>query len=350
MKAQSVSSYALSNALRSVVSKAQTELLKAQQEATTGTVFDVGLALGARSGQTISLRKEYDRLTALTDTNNLISERMKTSQTAIENVINEAQEFLATLTGGATSTEEGKNTIVESAKSSLQTITGLLNSSYAGEYIFAGVNTDVRPVSDFSADGSAAQTAIRTAFETHFGFAMDDPQVADISAADMKAFLDTAFSDEFNETNWSSNWSSASSTVIKSRIAPTELAETSVSANAEGFRKAAMSFTMMAEFGNIGLNDEALSALIDKALDTTTDAIKSVSQSQSTLGIAQARTTNANTRIAAQLNILNNSVRDLEAVDPYEAATRVSALTTQIETSYAMTVRLMGMSLLNYLK
>ncbi|KXF76010.1 flagellar biosynthesis protein FlgL [Paramesorhizobium deserti] len=349
MKAQSVSSYALSNALRSVVSKAQTELLKAQQEATTGTVFDVGLALGARSGQTISLRKEYDRLTSLTDMNKLVSERMKTSQTAIESVIDEAQDFLANLTG-ATSTAGGKNTIVQSAKSALQTTIGLLNSTYAGEYIFAGVNTDVRPVGDYYADDSAARTAVQTAFESHFGFAMDAPQVADISAADMEAFLDTAFADEFSEANWSSNWSSASSTVIKSRIAPTELLETSVSANGEGFRKAAMSFTMVAELGNIGLNDDAFSALIDKALSTTTGAITSVSQSQSTLGIAQARTTNANTRIAAQLNILNNSVRDLEAVDPYEAATRVSALTSQIETSYAMTVRLMGMSLLNYLK
>ncbi|YBV96609.1 flagellar hook-associated family protein [Phyllobacteriaceae bacterium JZ32] len=349
MKAQSVSSYALSNALRSVVSKAQTELLKAQQEATTGTVFDVGLALGARSGQTISLRKEYDRLTSLTDMNNLISERMKTSQTAIENVVDGAQDFLVNLTG-ATSAEGGKITIVESAKSALQTSTGLLNSTYAGEYIFAGVNTDVRPVGDYYADDSAARTAIRTAFETHFGFAMGDPQVADISAAEMETFLDTAFADEFNETNWSSNWSSASNTVIKSRIAPTELAETSVSANAEGFRKTMMSYTMIAELGGIGLNDNAFSALIDKALATTTEAIGLVSQSQSTLGIAQARTTSANTRIAAQLNILNTSVRDLEAVDPYEAATRVSALTSQIETSYAMTVRLMGMSLLNYLK
>ncbi|PYE87684.1 flagellar hook-associated family protein [Phyllobacterium leguminum] len=349
MKAQSVSTYALNNSLRSVVSKAQTELLKAQQEASTGMVFDVGLALGARSGQTISLRKEHDRLSALTDMNKLTSQRMKTSQTAIGGIVGETQKYLGNLTG-ANATPEGRNAIVQSAKAALQTTTGLLNSSYGGEYIFAGVNTDVKPVGDYDADGSAAKAAIGQAFEDHFGFAMNDPKVADISGDEMKAFLNTAFADEFSEANWTGNWSQASSTVIKSRITPTELAETSVSANAEGFRKAAMSFTMVAELGGIGLNDSAFSALIDKALTSTTEAIASVSQSQSTLGIAQDRTANANTRIAAQLNILNNSVLDLEAVDPYEAATRVSALTSQIETSYAMTARLMGMSLLNYLK
>jgi flagellar hook-associated protein 3 FlgL len=350
MKTQSVSTYALQNSLRSVVAKAQAEMLKAQQEATTGTVFDVGLALGSRSGQTISLRKEHDRLSALSDMNKLIGERMKTSQTAISDVIKESQKYLANLTG-ATATPGGKATIVESAKAGLQTTIELLNGSYSGEYIFAGVNTDVKPVGDYYAENSAARTAIRDAFQDHFGFPMTDAaKVATITAEDMKSFLNGDFAAEFSEAGWTDNWSQASSTVIKSRIAPTELAETSVSANAEGFRKVAMSFTMVAELGNIGLNDSAYSALVDKALTTTTEAIASVSQSQSKLGIAQDRTTSANTRIATQLNILNNSVLDLEAVDPYEAATRVSALTSQIESSYAMTARLMGMSLLNYLK
>ncbi|GGA97979.1 flagellin [Brucella endophytica] len=349
MKAQSVSTYALNSSLRSVVSKAQAELIKAQKEATTGTVFDVGLALGSRAGQTISLRKEYDRLTSLSDMNKLTGERMKTSQTAISDVIKESQKYLANLTG-ATSTPEGKTTIVESAKAGLQTMTGLLNSSFNGEYIFSGVNTDVKPVADYYADGSTARASVQQAFEDHFGFGMDDPQVAGITGEQMTEFLDGAFADEFSEANWSENWSQASSDVIKSRIAPTELAETSVSANDSGFRKAAMSFAMVAELGGIGLSDGAFNALVDKALTSTTEAITGVSQSQSTLGIAQDRTASANTRIAAQLNILNNSVLDLEAVDPYEAATRVTALQTQLDTSYAMTARLMSLSLLNYLK
>ncbi|WP_368735617.1 flagellin [Escherichia coli] len=48
--------------------------------------------------------------------------------------------------------------------------------------------------------------------------------------------------------------------------------------------------------------------------------------------------------------MLNSSVLDLEAVDPYEAANRVHALSTQIEASYALTVKLQSLSLLNYLK
>ncbi|MDX7568880.1 hypothetical protein SJ550_25760, partial [Serratia marcescens] len=83
---------------------------------------------------------------------------------------------------------------------------------------------------DYFAAGSPARAAIQTAFQTQFGFPMTDPQVKNITADQMKTFLDTTMTAQFSAGSWSSNWSSASDTVVKSRIAPTELAETSVSA------------------------------------------------------------------------------------------------------------------------
>jgi flagellar hook-associated protein 3 FlgL len=85
-------------------------------------------------------------------------------------------------------------------------------------------------------------------------------------------------------------------------------------------------------------------------MQTTTQAVTEVTASQTTLGLAQSRTSQAVTRITAQQKILNDSVLNLEEVDPYEAATRVNDLKTQIETSYQLTVQLQSMSLLNYLK
>ncbi|KXO74088.1 flagellar hook-associated family protein [Brucella anthropi] len=348
MKAQSISTYGATSALRALVAKNKAEMLKAQQEATTGTVFDVGLSLGSKSGQTVSLRKEYDRLSVLTDMNKLVQQRMNATQTAAGTIIENTQNFLGDLTG-ANNTAESAATIAKSAKSILSSVTGLLNTSYNGEYIFAGVNTDVKPVADYT-EGSAAQTAVRQAFQTHFGFAIDDPQVANITGDEMKAFLEGDFADEFNDANWAANWSDASDTVIKSRISPTETADTSISANADGFRKTIMSAVMVAEFATIGLNNSAFEALTHQAMQTTTTAITETTSEQTTLGLAQSRTEAATTRIAAQQKILNQSVLNLEEVDPYEAATRVNALKTQIETSYSLTVQLQNMSLLNYLR
>ncbi|EEY03263.1 flagellar hook-associated family protein [Brucella neotomae] len=334
MKAQSISTYGATSALRALVAKNKAEMVKAQQEATTGTVFDVGLSLGSRTGQTVSLRKEYDRLSVLTDMNKLVQQRMTATQTAAGKIIENTQNFLGDLAGANNSGETAK-TVAKSARSMLDSVTGLLNTSFNGEYIFAGVNTDVKPISDY-ADGSTAQNAVRQAFQDHFGFAMDDPQVANISGDEMKAFLEGDFAEQFNDANWAANWSDAS--------------DTSISANADGFRKTVMSAVMVTEFADIGLNASAFDALTTQALQITTQAVTETTSEQTTLGLAQSRTEAATTRIAAQQKILNQSVLNLEEVDPYDAATRVNALKTQIETSYSLTVQLQNMSLLNYLR
>ena len=348
MKAQSISTYGATSALRDLVAKNKAEMLKAQQEVTTGTVFDVGLALGSKSGQSVSLRKEYDRLNVLTDMNKLVQQRMNVTQTATNGIIEKTQNFRSELMS-VNSTTESAATIAEVAKSMLHSITGLLNTNYNGEYIFAGVNTDVKPVADYT-EGCPAQAAVRQAFQTHFGFAIDDPQVANITGDAMSAFLEGDFADEFNDTNWARNWSDASDTVIKNRISPTETANTSISANAAGFRKTIMSAVMMTEFAAIGLNSSAFQAMTHQAVQTTTTAISEATSEQTVLGLAQSRTEAATTRIAIQQKILNQSALNLEEVDPYEAATRVNALKTQIETSYSLTVQLQNMSLLNYLR
>jgi flagellar hook-associated protein 3 FlgL len=349
MKTQSVSSYVLANSTRNILAKAQADLVKAQTESTTGFVFDRGLTLGSRTGQSISLRKEYDRLTVLTDTNGVTAERMTTSQNALSNLVTNSQDFLSTLTAMTAGTV-GSAVAADKAKSLMQTATDLVNTSFNGEYVFAGVNTDVKPLGDYAATGNPARAAVLQSFQDYFGFPTTDPQVANISAADMKDYLDTSLSSEFDAGSWSANWSSASGTLVKSRIAPSELAQTSVSANDTGFRQMAMSYTLIAEFGDIGLNKSAFETVVTKATQATTQSITSMADTQSFLGNSQARTTDATDRLTVQLNVLNSSVLDLEAVDPNEAATRVNALTTQIQASYALTVKLQSLSLLNYLK
>ena len=349
MKTQSVSSYMLANATRNIIAKAQADLVKAQQEATSGFVFDTGLSLGSRTGQSLSLRKEHDRLSVLTDSNKLLTERMTTSQNALNSALKGSQDFLGTVIA-LRGSPLGHDVAANTAKGLLQTATSLINTSFNGEYIFAGVNTDVKPVGDYDAAGNPARAAVLQSFEDHFGFPITDPQVATITADNMKAYLDTPFASEFDAGSWSDNWSSASDTLVKSRIAPTELAETSVSANNAGFRQMVMSYTMVAEFGNIGLNQGAFDAVINKAIETTTQANSTLPGVQSALGNAQARTKDATDRLTLQINVLNSSVLDLEGVDPYEAANRVEALRTQIDASYALTVRMQSLSLLNYLK
>ena len=67
-----VSSFSLSSAPRSAVFRIQDELRNAQKEVTTGRFADVGLTLGSRTNQTVSLRVERESAIRIQEANTLI--------------------------------------------------------------------------------------------------------------------------------------------------------------------------------------------------------------------------------------------------------------------------------------
>lgn len=347
LKAQSVSSYGLSNAIRNTILRGQSDLLTAQQEVASGKHADFGLALGVTTGRTISLSKEYDQLKAIINTNGIVASRMDAAQSALSSLVDQAQSFTSSLSG-ARNAANGAALITPLAQGALQNATDVMNTSYGGEFIFSGLHTDVKPIADFSA-GSAAQTAIDNAFQAKFGMAITDPNVSTISATDLKSFIDNELTNEFSGSQWTTNWSSASDQVVQNRIAPQEMADTSVSANNAGIRKLFMAYTMTNVLGSANLNKDAYTTMIDSAMSLTQEGVHEVTTAQSVLGTSQARVTDANTRLNSQVNVLEKSLNSLEAVDPYKAATHVNSLLTQIENSYALTAKLQNMTLLKYL-
>jgi flagellar hook-associated protein 3 FlgL len=347
LKANPVSSYALSNLIRGTIAQGQSALLTAQQEMASGQHADMGLALGVTTGQTISLQKNYDQLSAILDTNGIVASQMDAAQTALSSMVSNAQSFVSSLSG-ARNAVDGAAIITPLAAGGLQGATDLMNTSYGGQYIFGGINTGSPPIANFTATG-AAKTAFENDFQAKFGMAITDPNVSTISASDIQDFINNEVTNEFSGSQWSTNWSSASDQVVQSRIAPQEMANTSVSANDPGVRKLMMAYTMTSELAGANLNSGAYTTVIDSAMSLTQEGINSITTAQSVLGTSQAQVTDANTRLTAQSNVLQTSVNNLESVDPYQAAMRVNSLLTQIETSYALTAKLQNMSLMNYL-
>ena len=68
------------------------------------------------------------------------------------------------------------------------------------------------------------------------------------------------------------------------------------------------------------------------------------------IGSAQAHIENASARNAAEKTALEISRNELVAVDPYETATRLEAVRNQLDTLYALTVRMSRLSLAEYMK
>ncbi|MFH1793342.1 MAG: flagellar hook-associated family protein [Pseudomonadota bacterium] len=348
MKSSYVSSTAISQALRYSMMKMQSELVSAQKESTTLRVADVGLALGARTGETVSLARDVSRLNGIVDSNALVSSRLSSTQSILSQLTERAETLRSTLSAAASGSVE-RGVVQADGAAMLGLLTSTLNTSINGQYLFAGINTDVKPVADFSDPASANKVAFDTAFQAYFGFTQTDAAAATITSTQMDDFLTNVVEPQFLGAGWDTNWSSATDEAIVSRIALNETTETSVSANITGIRKLAMVAAITSELMQGPLNTGAMTALSERALTLVNEGIAEVTAQQTMTGVTQQRVTSASERIETQVNLFEQTISDLESVDPYEAATRVSALTSQIETAYALTSRIQQLSLLNFM-
>ncbi len=348
MKVSSVSTAAVSNALRYSLLRAQSDLVNAQKESQNGTVADTGLALGTRTAVTVSFKRDMERLNGIIDSNSLVSARLKAAQNSMSQISTAAQTFLSALTTTSSGSALSSVTL-DSSKTMLDQLTAILNTSFNGEQLFAGVNTDVKPINDFNAPGSPAKAAFDTAFQTFFGFTQSDPAAASISSTQMSTFLTTQVEPQFLGAGWQANWSNATDQTIVSRITLTETTSTSVSANNDSLRKLAMTSATIRDLFDSNVGAGGRQAVIDWAISAVGGATGELGTLQATTGIAEKRVTDASDRLRVQSDLFEKQIGNLINVDPYEAATRVNDLLSHIQTSYALTARIQQLSILNYI-
>ena len=342
MKVSFISSQAISQAMRYQMQRMQVDLIKANKEVVSLRVADVGIALGARTGMSVSLHREVERLSGLMDSNQLAASRLEATQLSLQDLTKGAEQLLsdfATASSGASDPKIAR----QQAEAVLSMMTSVLNSNLNGEHLFAGINTDVTPIADFADPSSANRVALETAFST---YPFVDP--ADITDVEMTAFL-ASVENQFLGADWNTLWSTATDQQITSRITLTETAQTSVSANIPGVRKLAMAAAVVAVAFDESLSKEARDVTIERAIELLGEAIVDLANQQGYTGITEQRIERANERMSMQIDLFGKTLNDLEGIDPYEASTRVSGLLAQIEISYSLTARMQQMSLLKFL-
>jgi flagellar hook-associated protein 3 FlgL len=353
MKVSFVSSQAINQAMRYQMLRMQADLVTANKEMVTFRVADVGLALGARTGMSVSFHREIDRLKGLTDTNQLAASRLSSTQVVLQQLTADSDRLIQSFTTAFSGAGDSKIARYE-AESVLASMNGLMNSHLNGEFLFAGINTDVKPMNDFLDPTSPSRIAMNNAFSTHFGFGIDSPNVADIDTTEMVQFLDDVLTPMFIDpaggpgSGWS-DWSSASDKTIQSRISLSETAQTSVSANIDPVRRLAMAAASVSFMVGIGMKSSTENAILAHAQEHLGGAVAGLANQQGYTGIAQERLVRANERMSMQTDLIKKGLNDLEGIDENEAAVNVKGLLAQIELSYSLTARMQQMSLLKYL-
>ena len=350
MKASFVSNMSLQNAMRLTVASAQKEMVQLQEETVTGRHSDVGAVLGAKTTRTLNLHRDLQRMESLKSTNALTTQRLAASQEALgqmSTAANDALEVLIALSG--ITSQNQLDLAKENIGNALSTFTAAANTSFSGEYLFAGINTDVVPLNDYFQETppSTPKAAFDTAF-ANFMTANGYSSSEEITPAAMETFIGD-LETSFLVTDWETNWSTASDENMQSRISAAETVQSSTNTNAEGMRYMALGLVLGQELLALGIPEATRKIVSDKAIDYMGRAISGIDGERSKLGISESRVSQANISLDAQITILTTSIKDMEGIDTYEAATRVTTLESQLSLAYTLTSRIQNLSLLNYL-
>lgn len=349
MTISTISTIGLLNASRTATMQVTRDLNDAQVEVSSGRHADVGLALGTRTGQAVAIRVAQSDLETIRDTNAAVDARLSTMQTVMSTIRVESEAFTSDLIAVRADTSD-RSIIVEAAANKMGSLVGALGTSFDGAALFSGLQTDSVALNAYqSTPPSAGQTAVITAFTTHFGFGPNDPNVANITANDLQVFLDGAFAAVFDDPSWTTNFSNATDEVRSDRISQGETITTGISANEGAFRSLVQAYSAVLDLGTEALNAEAYQTLVDHTLTLVGDATAEITVLEGRTGQRQERVADAQEMIGLQIDVLKEQSARLEGVDSYEAATRLNTLVTQLEASYAVTARMQRLSLLNYL-
>ncbi|QRM36473.1 flagellar hook-associated family protein [Rhizobium rhizogenes] len=345
MKLSFISSTAIQNSMRQTIRQAQNEMTDASTEATTGVYADIGVSLGSGTASNVNLTRDVTRIDSILSSNSVVNQRMTSSQTALSDMSSQAQKFMDQLVALRGNSDDSSIQLTQqTATATMSSFVADANTMVNGEYLFAGTNTDVQPMTDNS---TAATTAIQSAlsdYATAQGVA-----ISDLTGDQMKDFItNVAEPLVTSDSSWS-DWSSASDQNMSSRISNSEVIESSTNANATGMRYLALSTTVANALMGQGLSQDALNAVTDQATSYARQAIDGLNNQASQLGLSQARLTDANTSLNAQKTIINANISDLTGVDAYEASTKVNSLQTQLETAYTIVSKIQQLSLVNYL-
>ena len=349
MTISNVSSNYLATAMLPAVKQAQTQLATLQTESASGQYADLGLQLGSQSGYELSLRTQDDQLMAMTSANGLTATNMTSAQDALSSILKSADDSFSSLTTLASGASNPQS-LQSLGQNQLQQLIALGNTTSGGAYVFGGQNLSSPPLDDyFNTSGSTAKTAVDTAFQSYFGFSVNSSNVGNITAPQMQGFLSGPYAQQFQGSSWTTNWSTASDDNMTTQIAPNTTITTSTNANTAGFRDLAQGYTMLSEFGNIGLSSSAQQALATTATNLVTQGVSSVINTQASLGQSQTAITAANSQMSQQMTLLQTQVGSLDSVDPAQVATELSQISTQLQTSYQVTAKLYDLNLAQYL-
>ncbi|MGY6704317.1 flagellin [Roseinatronobacter sp.] len=344
---------------RRVAADLDMRLSKAATEASTGQKADIYQALGLRASEALVLRAGMARNEAFIASNEMLSSRLELTALTLSQTRETAQGFLDLAVSNIGGPTQTAGELQRAAKLALERLTGQINTTFRGVPVFAGTDSAQPPLQQWDAVNPATGLSPNDVLGVTVGMGLADAaDAADKAAqlADIFASAPTVLPEElrfestfFNGTPRLAPDGTASPRVT-ARIDESTMLQHGVQANDPAFTDLLRGLSMLASTDISTIADpDAYQVWVGAATNAISSGISGLIEAESRLGSQQQTVDQVLGMQRDRQSLFNSQVLTLEGVDPYEAATRLSQLQTQLEATYAITARLSRLSFLNYM-
>jgi flagellar hook-associated protein 3 FlgL len=329
----SVGDASLANILARQGAELRGQVSRASQEVATGKHTDVGRALRGDFSPLLAIDASLSRLAAFRSNTSDAAFHTAAQQSALAGLSQLASGISTALLGVRdVSTAAQVDALGDDARGRLASAIGLLNTQAAGRAVFSGVTTDTAPLGSVDDMLIALQTAA--------------------AGATTAGQVSTAVNGWFADPLGFGAFYQGGTALSPAPIAMGEAAELSTTAMDPALRDTLEGFAMAAllDRGVLAGNAEeraGLAAVAGQRLTATEDARTTLA---ARIGTVEAQIEAARTRNGAEETALGILRSDIGSVDPYEAATRLQTIQSQLESLYLVTVRVARLSLVEYLR
>lgn len=319
--------------LSTAINDLKNESERARVELVTGRISDLTTSLAGEGGEAQLLRKSISDIETLRYTTNHALGRASVTQIELARASEQAASIGSELLDALGFSDQNRISIAgEEARRELDSAVSGFNRRYEGRSLFAGDETD-----------SVALANVETI--------LDDVRAIYSSASDAADFenrLDSYFNDPAGGFT-TSIYLGGNGNAPRAEVSNGDLVSYSVKADEQPVRNLLRSLTAI-----VVAAESNASAERDQTLRTNAELLLSagggIALLSSRVGIAEAQLQNALEGFDTEEAALTRAYNDKTAIDPYEAATRLQQLESQLQASFTLTARISQLSLVNFIR
>lgn len=350
-----ISSYQMNYYMRGHVSETSLALQRAGQELSTGRRADMFGDLGPRAGVAITMRAREENTQAYLSANNVLENKLEAMLSSIEAIRQPVEEVLQAAILNKENPSTGAFAVQAQARAALETVIGTLNVSFNGEFLFSGTMSNARAMNRWETADATTGLSPEDVMAAVIGAGPVDVATAGTIIAE----IDQVFSSTHTNANYNFEESFYNGTPeltggvpndrIAGRLDQGQELVYGVQANDQGFRDIIKGLSMLAavDIEAIG-DDDAYRAWMDEVVETLADGVQGALDTSANLGFNQQLVEKAKERLEDISMVQRKQIATYENIDPYEVATQLSSLETQLQASYSVSSRLSGLTILDW--